>query len=74
MKKILILFVPKASIFVLFVLIGTYFIEDIHTLFQLGRTNSSSLIPAADIQILLCFGFIGLVGIFRKRSNKNFSS
>ena len=74
MKKILILFVPTSSIFVLFVLIGTYFIEDIYTLIQLGRTTLSSLIPESDIQILICFGFIGLVGIFRKRSNKIFSS
>jgi hypothetical protein len=70
MKKILILFVPTASIFVLSILIGTYFIEAIFTLIQLGRTNSSLIIPESDIQILLCFGFIGLVGVFRKRSNK----
>jgi hypothetical protein len=70
MKKILILSVPTTSIFVLSVLIGTYFIEDIFTLIQLGRTNSSLIIPESDIQVLLCFGFIGLVGIFRNRSNK----
>jgi hypothetical protein len=70
MKKILILFVPTASIFVLSVFIGTYFIEDIFNLIQLGRTKSSLIIPEPDIQILLCFGFIGLVGVFRKRSNK----
>jgi len=70
MKKILILLVPTASIFVIFVLIGAYFMEDIYTLIRLGRTNSSSLVPESDIQILICIGFIGLVGIFRKRSNK----
>jgi hypothetical protein len=69
MKQILILFVPTASILVFSVLIGTYFIEDIFTLIQLGRTNSSLIFPESDIQILLCFGFIGLVGIFRKNSN-----
>ena len=70
MKKILILSVPTTSIFVLSVLIGTYFIEDIFTLIQLGRTNSSLIIPESDTQILLCCSLIGLVGIFRKRSNK----
>jgi len=70
MKKILILIVPTASIFMLLVLTGTYFIEDIFTLIQLSSTNSSLIIPESDIQILLCFGFIGLVGVFRKRSNK----
>jgi hypothetical protein len=70
MKKILILFVPAASIFVFSLLIGAYFIEDIFNLIQLGRTKGSLVIPKPDIQILLCFGIIGLVGVLRKRSKK----
>ncbi len=70
MKKILILFVPTASIFVFSILLGAYFIEDILNLIQLGRTKSSLVIPESDIQILICCSLVGLVGVFRKRSNK----
>ena len=70
MKKILILFVPTASIFVFSVLFGGYFIEDIFNLIQLGRAKSSLVIPESDIQILICCGLIGLVGVLRKRSKK----
>jgi len=71
MKKILILFVPAASIFVFSLLIGAYFIEDIFNLIQLGRTKGSLVIPKPDIQILLCLGLIGIIGFFASRAGNN---
>ena len=72
MKKSLIYFVPITSIFVLSVIIATYFMENIFNFMKLAEINFSTILPNPDFQILLCLGvvgFIGIVGIHRNREN-----
>jgi ABC-type dipeptide/oligopeptide/nickel transport system permease component len=70
MKKFLVFFVPIVSTFVLSMIVGAFFIEDIFNLVNLSRPMNSSIIPESDIQILLFLSIVGLVAIMRKRPNK----
>ena len=70
MKNILTLFIPTASILVLLLIVGAYFIEDIFNLLKLSITMNLPRIPESDIQILLYLSLVGLVGILRKRPTK----
>ena len=70
MKNKLILFVSLIPIFVFLGIMGAFFKEDIYRLIKLCKTDLSSIIIEADVQILLYLGVIGLVGIFRIRSYK----
>ena len=72
MEKHLIFFAPIMSIFVLSVIIVTYFIEDIFNHMKLAGINFSTMPQNPDFQILLCLGlvgFIGIVGIHRNKGN-----
>jgi len=73
MKKSLILLVPITSIFVLSVIIATYFMENIFNLLKLDGINFSTILPSPDFEILLYLSLVGIVGIHRNRGN-NWSS
>jgi hypothetical protein len=70
MKRIFILLVSIVSIFGLLMITGAYFKAELFSLIKLNRTVNPSIIPGADIQILLYLSIAGLVGILRKRPNK----
>jgi hypothetical protein len=70
MKKILILFIPTASIFVLLIIVGAYFIEDIFNLLKLSRAMNSSVVTGSNIQTLIGLSLVGFVAIIRKRPPK----
>ena len=67
MKKSLILLVPITSIFVLSVIIATYFMENIFNLLKLDGINFSTILPSPDFEILLYLSLVGIVGIHRNR-------
>jgi len=69
MKKSLIYFVPITSIFVLSVIIATYFMENIFNLLKLDGINFSTILPSPDFEILLYLSLVGIVGIHRNRGN-----
>ena len=69
MKKGLIYFVPIMSIFVLSVIIATYFMENIFDLMKLARINFSTILPNSDFSILLYFSVVGILGIRRNRGD-----
>jgi hypothetical protein len=69
MKKGLIYFVPIMSIFVLSVIIATYFMENIFDLMKLARINFSTILPNSDFNILLYFSVVGILGIRRNRGD-----
>jgi len=69
MKKSLILLVPITSIFVLSVIIATYFMENIFNLLKLDGINFSTILPSPDFEILLYLSLVGIVGIHRNRGN-----
>ena len=75
MKKGLIYFVPIMSIFVLSVIIATYFMENIFNLIELARINISTILINSDYKIfLLYFSVVGIIGIPRNRGGKKSSS
>jgi len=67
MKKSLIYFIPITSIFVLSVIIATYFMEDIFNLMKLARIHFSTIFLNSDFKILLYLSVVGIVGIHRNR-------
>ena len=67
MKISLTILVPIASIFVLSIIIATYFIQDIFTLVKSVGINLSPVPPNPDFKILLYLSLIGIVGIHRNR-------
>jgi hypothetical protein len=69
MKKGLIYFVPIMSIFVLSVIIATYFMENIFDLMKLAMINFSTILPNSDFNILLYFSVVGILGIRRNRGD-----
>jgi len=74
MKKGLIYFVPIMSIFVLSVIITTYFMENIFNLIELARINISTILINSDYKtFLLYFSVVGIIGIRRNRGG-NYSS
>jgi len=70
MKKSLIYFVPTALIFLLSVIIATYFMENIFNLMKLAMINFSTILQNSEFKILLCFSIVGIVGMHRSRGNK----
>jgi ABC-type glucose/galactose transport system permease subunit len=70
MKKSLIYFVPTALIFLLSVIIATYFMENIFNLMKLAMINFSTILQNSEFKILLCFSVVGIVGMHRSRGNK----
>jgi len=69
MKKGLIYFVPIISIFVLSVVIATYFMENIFNLIKIAGINFSTILPNSDFKILLYLGVFGILGIRRNRGD-----
>ena len=70
MKKGLIYFVPIMSIFVLSVIIATYFMENIFNLIELARINISTILINSDYKtFLLYFSVVGILGIRRNRGD-----
>lgn len=75
MKKGLIYFVPIMSLFVVSVIITTYFMENIFNLIELARINISTILLNSDYEIfLLCFSVVGLINIRRNRGGNKSSS
>ena len=75
MKKGLIYFVPIMSIFVLSVIITTYFMENFFNLIELARINISTILINSGYKIfLLYFSVVGLIGIRRNRGGNKSSS
>lgn len=70
MKKNLIPIIPTASIFVLIVIIGVYFIEDISNIFKLSKTMNSSVVTDSNIKTIVGLSLVGFVAFIRKRSPK----
>ena len=72
MKKGLLYFVPIMSIFVLSVIITTYFMENIFNLIELARINISTILINSDYKIfLLYFSVVGIFNIRRNRGGNN---
>jgi hypothetical protein len=69
MKKSLIYFVPTTLIFVLSVIMATYFMENIFNLMKLAGINFSTILPNSDFEILLYLSVVGIVGIHRNRED-----
>ena len=69
MKKGLIYFVPIISIFVLSVVIATYFMENIFNLIKIAGINFSTILPNSDFKILLYLSVLGILGIRRNRGD-----
>jgi hypothetical protein len=69
MKKSLIYFVPTTLIFVLSVIIATYFMENIFDFLKLAMINYSTILQNSEFKILLCFGIVGIVGMHRSRGD-----
>ena len=75
MKKGLIYFVPIMSIFVLSVIIATYFMENIFNLIELARINISTILINSDYKIfLLYFSAVGIISVRRNRGGNKSSS
>jgi hypothetical protein len=70
MKKILVFFVPLASILVLSMIVAAFYIEDIFNLVNFNWTMNLTLIPESDFQIFLFLSIVGFVALMRKRQNK----
>ena len=75
MKKGLIYFVPIMSLFVVSVIITTYFMENIFNLIELSRINISNILLNSDYKIfLLYFSVVGIINIRRNRGGNKSSS
>jgi hypothetical protein len=70
MKKILILFIPLSSIFVISAIIATYFLGDTLNFIKFVGGNFSAVPTNPDFKILLWLGLAGIFGIHRKRRNQ----
>ncbi len=63
------------SIFVLSVIVTTYFMENIFNLIELARINISTILINSDYKIfLLYFSVVGIIGIRRNRGGNKLSS
>ena len=62
------------SIFVLSVIIATYFMENIFDLMKLAGINFSTILPNSDFNILLYFSVVGIINIRRNRGDNKSSS
>ena len=69
MKKNLIYFVPIMSLWVLSVIIATYFMENIFKLMKIAGINFSTILPNSDFKILLYLSVLGILGIRRNRGD-----
>jgi len=69
MKKSLIYFVPIMSIWVLSVIVATYFMENIFKLMKIAGINFSTILPNSDFKILLYLSVLGILGIRRNRGD-----